>query len=424
MAIQSQPSRIPEPFAGSGTKNTIPATNATPSASQAASWASGFPPECSQPISAGGCPVPRNDVNGALNQLSQDYAFRQDGGIWEWSALADYDASRVVRGSDGLIYFSKAQSGPGVSAGAQDPTADVSHVYWDQIPTDNENVVHKTGDEDIDGEKTFLKDVSVKNGDVYLISEDNSFRYYVVKFPQLPDNHSYLSSEISANFGLAAHDGSIPLAIYQAIKANGDVGCYFKHQHTTNTSAIGYFVFYSYANKFEGYVTTNIDNKYRLGVANLRWSAVYAATGTIQTSDERLKSSISSIPDEVLDIWGSIDFVQFQFKDSIEEKGTDARLHSGLVAQRIDEAFKARGLDASRYGLFCHDTWDAQPEERDAEGNILHTALEAGDRYSLRYEEALCMEAAYQRRRADRAEARLAALEKRLAAIEAKLLIS
>jgi len=133
MAIQSQPSRISEPFAGSGTKNTIPATNSTPSASQAASWASGFPPECSQPISAGGCPVPRNDMNGVLNWLSQGFAFQQDGGIWEWSALADYDLQRVVRGSDGVLYCSVAQSGPGVVAGAQDPTAD-NGTYWGPVP--------------------------------------------------------------------------------------------------------------------------------------------------------------------------------------------------------------------------------------------------------------------------------------------------
>lgn len=129
MAIQSQPSRISEPFAGSGTKNVIPATNATPSASQAASWASGFPPECSQPISAGGCPVPRDDMNGVLNWLSQGFAFKQDGGVWEWSALADYDIGRIVRGSDGLLYQSKAQSGPGLTAGMQDPTAD-DGTYW------------------------------------------------------------------------------------------------------------------------------------------------------------------------------------------------------------------------------------------------------------------------------------------------------
>ena len=133
MAIQSQPSRISEPFAGSGTKNVIPATNATPSASQAASWASGFPPECSQPISAGGCPVPRNDMNGVLNWLSQGFSFEQDGGIWEWSALADYDTQRMVRGSDGRLYWSVAQSGPGIAAGVQDPTAD-NGTYWSTMP--------------------------------------------------------------------------------------------------------------------------------------------------------------------------------------------------------------------------------------------------------------------------------------------------
>lgn len=137
MAIQTQPSRISEPFAGSGTKNVIPATNATPSASQAASWASGFPPECSQPISAGGCPVPRNDMNGVLNWLSQGFAYNQDGGVWAWSALADYDIGRIVRGSDGLLYQSKAQSGPGVAAGAQDPVSDTGFVYWQapNVPT-------------------------------------------------------------------------------------------------------------------------------------------------------------------------------------------------------------------------------------------------------------------------------------------------
>lgn len=143
MAIQSQPSRIPEPFAGSGTRNTIPATNATPSASQAASWASGFPPECSQPISAGGCPVPRNDVNGALNQLSQDFAFRQDGGIWEWSALADYDTQRMVLGSDGKLYWSMAQSGPNIAAGAQDPTTD-DGTYWGAIPANAPSVLDRS----------------------------------------------------------------------------------------------------------------------------------------------------------------------------------------------------------------------------------------------------------------------------------------
>lgn len=156
-----------------------------------------------------------------------------------------------------------------------------------------------------------------------------------------------------------------------------------------------------------------------LGLTNNKWNKVWAATGTIQTSDERLKSSINPIPDAILDAWEGVQWKQFQFNDSVSEKGMEnARLHTGLIAQHIDEVFKSQGLDAARYGLFCHDTWDAQPEEKDDKGNVMQKARPAGDAYSLRYDEALCMEAAYQRRRANRAEARINALEQRLNEME------
>ena len=41
----------------------------------------------------------------------------------------------------------------------------------------------------------------------------------------------------------------------------------------------------------------------------------------------------------------------------------------------------------------------------------------SGNRYGIRYSEALCLEAAYQRRRAERIEARLAALETKLGVV-------
>lgn len=164
------------------------------------------------------------------------------------------------------------------------------------------------------------------------------------------------------------------------------------------------------------------NNEFSCGSPTYKWTQVYATSGTINTSDERLKSSISAVPDAVLDAWGDVQWSQFQYNDAVAEKGIDkARLHNGLIAQRIDTVFKAHGLDASRYGLFCYDAWDAVPEEKDEDGDVVIPATEAGDAYSLRYEEALCMEAAYQRRRADRADARITALEQRLAEMEAVL---
>ena len=412
MAIQSQPSRISEPFAGSGSKNAIPATNATPSASQAASWASGFPPECSQPISAGGCPVPRNDMNGVLNQLSQDYSFRQDGGVWAWSALADYGTNRLVLGSDGLLYWSVAQSGPNVG-GAQDPTTD-NGTYWQLMPMNNANVVHIAGTERITGQKTFS--LSVFNEDQYITIAKN---IDVNTYPDSTTYHTYLTFSDKNNVRISD--------IYGAISSSGGTESNFRLRGTDLTTAVSLSLRISGTGNKTVYLDADHfypggDGTCTLGDAGNKWGQIYSTSGSISTSDARLKTEPESVPDEVLDAWGDVNFVQFQMLDRVEAKGADkARLHSGLIAQRIEEAFSAHGLDARRYGLFCWDEWEAEPEGRDPEGNITRPALEAGDCYSLRYEEALCMEAAFQRRRADRAEARLAALEDRLAAIEAKL---
>ena len=96
-------------------------------------------------------------------------------------------------------------------------------------------------------------------------------------------------------------------------------------------------------------------------------------------------------------------------------------IHNGLIAQRIDNVFKKRGLDISKYGLFCHDEITALPEMHDDDGKITQKAREASDRYSLRYEEALCMEAAYQRRENQRLKDRVSELENKLSQIEEKL---
>ena len=69
--------------------------------------------------------------------------------------------------------------------------------------------------------------------------------------------------------------------------------------------------------------------------------------------------------------------------------------------------FAANGLDLNRYGLLCHDEWDASESD---DG----TFIPAGDLYSLRYEEALCMEAAYQRRKNKILENRISELERQV----------
>lgn len=151
------------------------------------------------------------------------------------------------------------------------------------------------------------------------------------------------------------------------------------------------------------------------------WSEVYATTGTINTSDYRLKQNIANPTDALLNAWGSVGFKVFQFKDAVEKKGLSAaRYHVGVIAQDVQNAFTNQGLDATKYGLFCHDEWGNeyetvevidQEEVLDAEGNVVtpvqkHTeqrvVTAAGDRFGIRYEEALALECAYLRRELDR----------------------
>lgn len=89
--------------------------------------------------------------------------------------------------------------------------------------------------------------------------------------------------------------------------------------------------------------------------------------------------------------------------EAAKKKGSAARVHSGLVAQQVAKALADAGIDATAYGFFCFDKWNASETDSDT--------ISAGSLYGIRYEEALCIEAAYQRRRADRLEARLEALE-------------
>lgn len=155
---------------------------------------------------------------------------------------------------------------------------------------------------------------------------------------------------------------------------------------------------------FEFYETifaAGLDNTVNLGSGGQRFGTVFAATGTINTSDEREKEQIEGIPDEWLDAWADVNWVRFKWRDAVAEKGEEARWHIGLIAQQVRDAFAGHGIDAHKIGLLCYDEWEDSPH---------NDRIKAGNRYGLRYEQCEAMEAAFQRRRMDRLEAALAAI--------------
>jgi hypothetical protein len=72
-----------------------------------------------------------------------------------WASGVDYPAYALVKGSDGLLYYSQGPSGPGTAAGAQNPVYDSAGLYWKKLASDDAGVVHKSGAETVTGQKTF-----------------------------------------------------------------------------------------------------------------------------------------------------------------------------------------------------------------------------------------------------------------------------
>jgi len=115
------------------------------------------------------------------------------------------------------------------------------------------------------------------------------------------------------------------------------------------------------------------DNTCDLGGGSERFDDIFATNGTIQTSDQNEKQDITSATTKELNVAKKLStlFKTFRWKDKVTEKGDSARTHNGIVAQEVQLAFSAEGLDASNYGLFISSTW----WEKD--NNIYHTEEEA-----------------------------------------------
>lgn len=138
------------------------------------------------------------------------------------------------------------------------------------------------------------------------------------------------------------------------------------------------------------------DNDKTCGSSTYRWSVVYAGTGSINTSDEREKQDIEDILDDALiAVCDRIKWKKFRFKDAVSSKGAGARIHFGVIAQEVKAAFEAEGLDPFRYGVMCYDEWNEQPQILGDNGEVVQEAINAGNRYGIRYDELTSLYMAY-----------------------------
>jgi hypothetical protein len=242
-----------------------------------------------------------------------------------------------------------------------------------------------------------------KGGNNTAIGAAAGFRNTVGGYNIFVGHHSGVNASQKAN-------GLYQIAIGVGAYTTGDFGIAIGQGVSAGTTEIviggpGYSTFRNGA-----------DNNASCGAASFRWSVVYAATGTINTSDEREKQQIKPIDEAALRAWAKVEYCQYKFNDAVEKKGDNARWHFGLVAQRVKEAFESEGLNAFDYGVLCYDEWKSEYEDITVEktrqvfvGDQVYDekyweptgekklVKAAGNRYGIRYEEALALECAYLR---------------------------
>jgi len=135
------------------------------------------------------------------------------------------------------------------------------------------------------------------------------------------------------------------------------------------------------------------DNTAPVGGSSLRFTTIYAATGTINTSDANEKQQVEVLSDAEKQVAAEIKTLirKFKFNDAVAKKGDGARIHVGVIAQDVKAAFEKFGLDANKYGMFCVDVYyekDGKTIEPDEKGQYPADAVKH-ERQGVRYEELL-----------------------------------
>jgi hypothetical protein len=180
------------------------------------------------------------------------------------------------------------------------------------VPTDLKLVVSQAGDVGI-GTTTPGKRLSVETPpDLYSLS--------------LSDGTVTMAAGSSGSFGygwfgtISTHDFHLGAVNLNDIVIN----------YSTGYVGIG-LVPGSFKLEVQGAVGPSADNSYTLGSLTRRWSAVYAANGTIQTSDARLKKDVASLGYGLREVM-QLRPVSFQWNDR-----DDGRTHLGLIAQEVKD---------------------------------------------------------------------------------------
>jgi len=128
------------------------------------------------------------------------------------------------------------------------------------------------------------------------------------------------------------------------------------------------------------------DNAIDLGNSFNRFDDIYATNSTIQTSDRNEKQDIEELSEaeQRVAVVAKGLMRKFRWIDSVAEKGDNARTHFGIIAQDLQDAFTAEGLDAGDYAMFTSTTCWEKEISVDAVEADEENGIEAQEAYTYR----------------------------------------
>ena len=154
----------------------------------------------------------------------------------------------------------------------------------------------------------------------------------------------------------------------------------------------------------------------QLGAPDARFKYVYCMQSAMSTSDLKAKRDLTNIDDRYIELFNLIEPYAYYFNNG-------DRVHTGFIAQYVEDAMEKVGLTAEELGFFCKDhkveyIYDddghliGEEKVYDEDGNPVYT-------YALRYEEYIAIMAEKIKRLEKKYNSKLEELEKRLEVLEA-----
>lgn len=96
--------------------------------------------------------------------------------------------------------------------------------------------------------------------------------------------------------------------------------------------------------QIKGDVIPNADATYSLGSRNFVWDAIYCSTDTLNGSDRNIKNSIEALPEKYVRMFELVEPKRYKLNS-----GTSGRFHTGFIAQEVEDAMRACGIDSQEF---------------------------------------------------------------------------